>query len=78
MRWWWRHTNWIADQIEDIEPIPAVTFYPQLDGAKEQLDALVRSRAGTLYGDPLPPVVRERLEQELSVISKQEGAASLY
>ena len=72
------NTNWIADQIQNIEPIPAGTFYPQLDGAEDQLDALVRSRANALYGDPLPPVVRERLEQELSVISKQEGAASLY
>lgn len=72
------NTNRIADQIEDIEPIPAGAFYPQLEGAEDQLDALVRSRASELYGDPLPPVVRERLEQELSVISKQEGAALLY
>ena len=67
----------IADQIEDIEPIPAGMFYPQLNGAEEQLGALVRSRVGELYGDPLPPFVSERLERELSAIL-ENGAASLY
>ena len=71
------NTNWIADQIQNIEPIPSGAFYPQLNGAEEQLGALVRSRVGELYGDPLPPFVSERLERELSAIL-ENGAASLY
>ena len=65
------------DQIQNIEPIPSGAFYPQLNGAEEQLGALVRSRVGELYGDPLPPFVSERLERELSAIL-ENGAASLY
>ena len=49
------NTNRIADQIEDMEPIPVGMFYPHLGDAEEQLYGLVRSRAGELYGDPLPP-----------------------
>ena len=69
--------NRIADQIEDMDPIPEGSFYPHIDGAEEQLAALVRDRAHTLYGDPLPPIVGERLERELSIIL-ENGYASLF
>lgn len=71
------NTNLIADQIEEIKPIPDETFPPKIEGADEQLRQICMDKAHSIYGDPLPPLVQERLETELnSIISN--GYAVLY
>ena len=71
------NTNLIAYQIEKIKPIPDETFPPKIEGADEQLRQICMDKAHSIYGDPLPPLVQERLETELnSIISN--GYAVLY
>ena len=69
--------NKIAGMIEVLRPIPEGRFLPHMDGAEEQLTALVRKRAEELYGAPLPSIVNTRLEQELSAI-REHGHATLF
>ncbi|MCD7797520.1 MAG: PolC-type DNA polymerase III [Clostridiales bacterium] len=59
----------IANSImDDIPPIPPGTFQPHIDGATEELTEKCFKRAKELYGDPLPDIVKDRLERELDSI----------
>ncbi len=53
------------------------TFQPTLPNAAEFVERGAWERAKELYGDPLPEIVRARLEQELSSIIGN-GFATLY
>ena len=67
----------IADQIEDLRPIPPGTFPPKIEGSDEKLRDACFSKAKSIYGDPLPKIVEDRLNRELnSIISN--GYAVLY
>ena len=71
------NTNKIADMIEKIKPIPDDTFPPKIEGADEELRQICMDKAISIYGDPWPPIVQDRLETELnSIISN--GYAVLY
>lgn len=71
------NTNKIADSIEKIKPIPDETFPPKIDGAEEQLKQITMEKAISIYGDPLPEIVQQRLNKELNSIIKN-GFSVLY
>ncbi|MBP5210102.1 MAG: PolC-type DNA polymerase III [Clostridia bacterium] len=72
-----KNTRLIASMIEDILPVPDGTFTPSMPGAEEELKALCYERAHAWYGDPLPDVVKQRLDRELTSIINN-GFAVLY
>lgn len=60
--------NMLADMCEEIRPIPEGQFPPAIEGSKQELERLCRTRAEELYGKDLPEIVSERMEYELSKI----------
>lgn len=71
------NTNKIADMIENIRPVPKGNFPPKIEGSAEDIERIARETAKGLYGNPLHPVIEERLQKELkSVIGN--GYADLY
>ena len=71
------NTNKIADMVEEVLPVPKGKFPPKIEGAEEQLRKSCYEKAKSIYGDPLPPEIEERLETELSSIIGN-GYAVMY
>ena len=71
------NSNKVADMIEDFLPIPNETFPPVIEGSDTELREMCYNKATRIYGDPLPDVVKKRLDRELnSIISN--GYAVMY
>ena len=71
------NTNRIADMVEEVRPVPAGKFPPKIEGAEETLRNSCYEKAKSIYGDPLPPEIEERLDTELSSIIGN-GYAVMY
>lgn len=71
------NTNLIADSIEKVQPIPSGTFPPHIDGAEEDIKTMSEKKVAELYGDPLPELVRARVDRELNSIIKN-GFSVMY
>ena len=72
-----RNTNLIADMIEKISPVRPDKCPPVIENSDQMLRDICYNKAHSMYGDPLPEIVHERLERELnSIISN--GFAVMY
>ena len=72
-----KNTNLIANMIEKISPVRPDKCPPVIEDSDQQLRDICYNKAHSMYGDPLPEVVSERLERELnSIISN--GFAVMY
>ncbi len=70
--------NRIAELVDgDILPIPDGTFTPVLEGSDEDLRRITTERAHSIYGNPLPEIVENRLNKELDSIINN-GYSVLY
>lgn len=69
--------NVIADSIENLKPIPDGLYSPQMPGADAEITNMSYDKAIKMYGDPLPKIVKDRLEQELKPITAH-GFSVLY
>ena len=72
-----KNTNLIADMIEKIAPVRPDKCPPVIENSDQMLRDICYNKAHSMYGDPLPEIVHERLERELnSIISN--GFAVMY
>ena len=63
------NTNKIADQIEVMVPLPNDKLYtPTIDNCENMLREMTYDGAKKLYGDPIPEVIKNRLDTELNGI----------
>ncbi len=60
--------NAIAERCEALRPVPTGLFPPKIENSRQELEETVWSRAKELYGDPLPDIVKARLDAELTDI----------
>ena len=71
------NTNKIADQIDVMAPVRPDKCPPVIPESDKTLKEICYSKAHELYGEELPPIVKERLEKELhSIIGN--GFAVMY
>ena len=69
--------NKIAESVEFLKPIPDGLYSPQVAGAETEIRETSYAKARQLYGQNLPKLVENRLEQELKPIIGH-GFAGLY
>ncbi len=60
----------LCAMIEDTRPMPEEFCPPIMPGADEELAQKSRAGAAELYGRPLPSLVEERLEREITAITE--------
>ncbi|ABR48830.1 DNA polymerase III, alpha subunit [Alkaliphilus metalliredigens QYMF] len=67
----------LNEEIEKLIPIPDGTFPPEIEGSDEELRRMCYEKAERIYGNPIPEIVKTRLDKELnSIISN--GYAVMY
>jgi DNA polymerase-3 subunit alpha (Gram-positive type) len=71
------NTNKIADMCESISPISSEKCPPHIEGCEDTIREIATLRAIELYGDPLPEIVKLRLDKELDSIIKN-GFSVMY
>ena len=72
-----KNTQLIANSIETLSPVLPDKYPPVIEGSDEELKRICYEKAISMYGEPLPIIVQERLDRELnSIISN--GFAVMY
>ncbi|MFA5478391.1 MAG: PolC-type DNA polymerase III [Candidatus Muiribacteriota bacterium] len=68
----------ISELIEEFKPIPDGFYPPSIENAEENLVKMVNKNAEEIYGNPLPEVVRERIDFELDSIIKYQFSTLFF
>lgn len=71
------NTNMIADCIENMPPVRPDKCPPVIEDSDGELRRICYEKAVSMYGENLPPQVKDRLEHELNSIIKN-GFAVMY
>ena len=71
------NTQKIADMIDAISPVRPDKCPPVIPHSDETLTEICYNKAHSMYGDPLPAIVEERLQRELGSIIKN-GYSVMY
>ena len=71
------NTNKVSDMCDRISPISPEKCPPHIPGCETTIKEIAYSKAHELYGDPLPDIVEERLDKELTSIIKN-GFSVMY
>ena len=71
------NTNKVSDMCDWISPISPEKCPPHIPGCETTIKEIAYSKAHELYGDPLPNIVEERLDKELTSIIKN-GFSVMY
>lgn len=72
------NSNIIADMMEPLYPIKDRLYPPHIENCDELLQELCWSNAKKKYGDPLPQIVKDRLNAELTGIVKYGFTVQYY
>ena len=67
----------IAEMCEKFKPIPDELYSPMIPGADEEITSMTYNKARSLYGEVLPKIVQDRIDQELKPIIAH-GFSVLY
>jgi DNA polymerase III subunit alpha, Gram-positive type len=69
--------NRIAEMVDSIRPVPKGKFPPQIENSDITLRNRCQEAAMAIYGDPLPELIKARLDRELNSIINN-GYAVMY
>lgn len=72
------NTNYIADLINKEYPIAQELHTPKIDGCEKILSDEIYRTAHNIYGDPLPEIVSQRIEKELTNVIKNGFSVQYY
>jgi len=80
------NSNVIADSVEDIVIIPDQLYAPTdeflaehgVPSIKAKVEKMVNEKVRKLYGDPLPEIVKKRVERELKNIIEHQFSTVYY
>ena len=73
-----KNTNIVADMIEEVFPVKDRLYPPHIKDDAKLLVDMVWKNAKSMYGDPLPKIVKERLDAELGGILKYGYTVQYY
>ena len=73
-----KNTRMIADLIGEYKPIQKELHPPVIENSPQILTETCYENAKALYGDPLPDVIKERLEKELRGIIDNGYSVTYY
>lgn len=72
------NSNLIADMFDKFNALKDGTYAPFIENCPEKLQERVYKKAYETYGNPLPQIVKDRLEAELSGIIKYGYSVQFY
>lgn len=68
----------LIQSIEEVNPVPDGFYPPVIADSEEKLLKRVWDRSQELYGTPLPPEVKSRIEYELNLITTHKFSVLYY